>query len=176
MTSTTISVDRVISNKASKAFKSPGFGAVLQSEWTKLRSVRSTWIMAALAIGLSIGFSAAIALISGMTHDSWNDAVRARFDPVVTTLGGWLFGMIIVITLAVTSVTSEYSSRTVRTTFILNPQRRRVFAAKAVVLALLGLAITTIAIPGMFLISQPIFAHYGLETASITDHAAARYL
>jgi ABC-2 type transport system permease protein len=173
MTATTISTNRAISNSASKA---PGFGALLQSEWTKLRSVRSTWIIAALAIGLSIGFSAAIALVSGMTHDSWGDTVRSSFSPIQTTLGGWLFGMILMITLAVTSVTSEYGSRTVRTTFILNPRRHRVFAAKATVLALLGLAITTIAIPGMFLVSQPIFGHYGLATASVTDHAAARYL
>jgi ABC-2 type transport system permease protein len=173
MTATTISTNRVISANVSKA---PGFGALLQSEWTKLRSVRSTWILVGLAIGLSIGFSAVIALVSGMTHDSWNDAVRARFDPTLTTLSGWLFGMILMITLAVTSVTSEYSSRMVRTTFILNPQRHRVFAAKAIVLALFGLAITTIAIPGMFLVSQPIFGHYGLATASLTDHAVARYL
>lgn len=170
MTATTISTNRAITTTT------PGFGALLQSEWTKLRSVRSTWIIVALAIGLSIGFSAALALVSGLTHDSWNDAVRARFDPILTTLGGWLFGMIIMMTLAVTSVTSEYSSRTVRTTFILNPQRQRVFAAKAIVLAILGLAITTIAIPGMFLVSQPIFGHYGLATASVSDHDVQRYL
>jgi hypothetical protein len=51
-----------------------------------------------------------------------------------------------------------------------------VFAAKASVLALLGLGITLIAIPGMFLIAQPIYRHYGLESASVTDHEAARYL
>lgn len=156
--------------------KAPGLGAVLQSEWTKLRSLRSTWIMVSLAIGLSIGFSTAIAFVSGLTHDSWNDTVRNQFDPILTTLGGWLFGMILVIVLAVTSVTSEYSSRLVRTTFITSPQRHRVFAAKAIVLVMLGLAISAITIPGMFLISQPIFAHYGLETASVTDYEVARYL
>jgi ABC-type transport system involved in multi-copper enzyme maturation permease subunit len=170
MTAVTFGTNRVISSKA------PGFGALLRSEWTKLRSLRSTWIIVALAIGISTGFSATIALVSGMTHNSWSDAVAERFDPIQTTLGGWLFGMILVITLGVTSVASEYSSRTVRTSFILTPLRHRVFAAKALVLALLGLATTTIAIPSMFLISQPIFRHYGLPTASVTDHDAARYL
>lgn len=170
MTATTFPTSRQIS------YAEPGFGATLRSEWTKLRSLRSTWIMVSLAIGLSVGFSAAIALVSGMTHESWSDVVRDRFDPIQTTLGGWLFGMILVITLGVTSVTSEYSSRTVRTTFVLTPRRNRVFIAKAVVLALLGLATTMIAIPSMFLISQPIFQHYGLETASVTDQDATRYL
>jgi hypothetical protein len=154
----------------------PGFGAMLLSEWTKLRSLRSTWIIVLLGIGLSIGFSALIALTSGLTHDSWNDTVRSQFDPVLTTNSGSLFGCILLIVLGVTAVTSEYGSRMVRTTFIVNPRRHQVFAAKAIVVAMLGLAITAISIPGMFLVSQPIFGYYGLETASITDGATFRTL
>jgi ABC-type transport system involved in multi-copper enzyme maturation permease subunit len=149
---------------------------MLQSEWTKLRSLRSTWIVVSLAIGLSIGFSALIALISGLTHDSWNDNVRTAFDPVLTTNSGSLFGCILLIVLGVTAVTSEYSSRMIRTTFIGNPRRLEVFAAKTTVIALLGLVVTTISIPGMFLVSQPIFGHYGLKTASITDNSTYRIL
>lgn len=147
----------------------PGFGAALKSEWTKLTSVRSTWIFVSLAIVLSIGFSALIALTSGLTHDSWNDTVREAFDPVLTTNSGSLFGCILLILLGVTAVTSEYSSKMIRTTFIVTPRRNQVFAAKTIVVALLALAITAISIPGMFLVSQPIFSHYGLATASITD-------
>jgi hypothetical protein len=170
MASVTFSTTRVSS------YAKPGFGAMLQAEWTKLRTLRSTWIIIGLAIGLSVGFSGVIALASGLTHDGWNDTIRNNFDPILNTLGGWLFGMILVISLAVTSVTSEYSSRMVRTTFIVNPRRFQVFAAKAIVLALVGLGTTLIAIPGMFLIAQPIYRHYGLESVSITDHEATRYL
>jgi ABC-2 type transport system permease protein len=154
----------------------PGFGATLHSEWTKLRSIRSTWIMVSLGIGLSIGFSAVIALVTGLTFDSWSTGVQDAFDPVLTTMSGWLFGMVFAIVLGVTSVTSEYSSKMIRTTFIVSPRRNRVFAAKAVVVGLLGVAISAIAIPGMFLVSQPIFGHYGLETASVTDNDALRLL
>jgi ABC-2 type transport system permease protein len=154
----------------------PGFGALLRSEWTKLRSLRSTWIIVALAIGLSIGFSALIALTSGMTHDSWNAEVRDAFDPVLTTNSGSLFGCILLILLGVTAVTSEYSSGMIRTTLIGNPQRYQVLAAKGIVVALVGLAITAISIPGMFLVSQPIFSHYGLATASIADGDTSRVL
>ena len=95
-----------------------------------MRSLRSTWIIVSLAIGLSIGFSALIALTSGLTHDNWNDTVRNAFDPVLTTNSGSLFGCILLIVLGVTAVTSEYSSRMIRTTFIGNPRRMQVFAAK----------------------------------------------
>ena len=122
-------------------------------------------------VELSIGFSALIALVSGLTYGSWNADVRAAFDPVLTTNSGSLFGCILLIVLGVTAVTSEYSSGMIRTTFIGNPRRNQVLAAKAAVVALLGLTITVISIPGMFLVSQPIFGHYGLETAGITDSA-----
>lgn len=154
----------------------PGFGSLLRSEWTKLSSIRSTWIIVSLAIGLSIGFSALIALVTGLTYDSWSADVQAEFDPVLTTLSGWLFGIILLVVLSVLAVTSEYSSRMVRTTFIVNPQRNRVFAAKATLLLLLGTAISTMAMLGMFMISQPIFGFYGLETASLTDSTAIRFL
>jgi ABC-type transport system involved in multi-copper enzyme maturation permease subunit len=170
MTTTTVSTNRVTSTTE------PGFRAALSSEWTKLRSVRTTWIVVSLGIGLSIGFSALIALVSGLTHDSWGNDVREAFDPVLTTNSGSLFGCILLIVLGVTAVTSEYSSGMIRTTFIGNPRRNQVFAAKATVVAMVALAITVISIPGMFLVSQPIFGYYGLETASITDGDTARTL
>ena len=179
-TTTTTSGTKVKTKRAATpvvaAHAAPGFGATLRSEWTKLRSLRSTWIIVSLAIGLSIGFSALIALVSGLTSDSWNDGVRAAFDPVLTTNSGSLFGCILLIVLGVTAVTSEYSSGMIRTTFISNPRRTRVLAAKGTVVALLGLMVTAISIPGMFLVSQPIFGHYGLATANITDSSTYRIL
>jgi hypothetical protein len=154
----------------------PGFGAALRSEWTKLSSIRSTWITVSLAIGLSIGFSALIALVTGLTFDNWSADVQDAFDPVRTTMSGWLFGMVLLVVLGVTSVSSEYSSRMIRTTFILNPRRYRVFAAKAVVVGALGVAVSAIALTGMFLVSQPIFGFYDLDTASVTDSDATRLL
>jgi hypothetical protein len=160
----------------SAAHAAPGFGATLLAEWTKLRSIRATWIMAALAIGLSVGFSALIALVTGATFDNWGTSAQAQFDPVLTPMSGWLFGIVLLTVLGVTTVTAEYSSRMMRTTFIGNPRRLRVFTAKATVVATLGVAIGAITVPSMFLISQPIYGHYGLATASITDGAAIRLL
>jgi hypothetical protein len=162
--------------RATAAHTAPSFGATLHAEWTKLRSIRSTWIMASLAIGLSVGFSALIALVTGLTFDSWGTSAQAQFDPVLTPMSGWLFGIVLLTVLGVTTVTAEYSSRLIRTTFIGNPRRLRVFAAKAAVVAMLGVAIGAVSVPAMFLISQPIYGHYGLETASITDSAAIRLL
>jgi ABC-2 type transport system permease protein len=170
MTATTASIRSMTSTAH------PGFGATLLSEWTKLRSVRSTWIIVGLTIGLSIGVSALTSLVAGLTYDSWGDGARASFDPVLSSLTGQLFRLILLIVLGVTVVTSEYGSRMIRTTFIVNPRRTRVLAAKAIIVTALALAISAITVPGMFLISQAIFEHYGLATASISDSDTARLL
>jgi ABC-2 type transport system permease protein len=170
MTATTAPVQRITNSRA------PGFGAQLTSEWTKLRSVRSTWIVAGLAIVLSIGFAAAFALAMGLTFDSWGEVEQATFDPVSSGLAGLLFSLILLIVVGVTAVTSEYSSGMIGTTFMISPQRVRVFAAKAILVGAMGLLIHTIAVPGMFLVSQLIFGSYGLPTASITDGDATRFV
>jgi len=154
----------------------PGFGSLLQSEWTKLRSLRSTWIIVSLAIGLSIGMSVGLAIVAGMTFDSLSPRLQAEFDPILTTLGGWAIGMILVTVLGVTAVTAEYGNGMVRTTFIATPRRMRVFAAKAVVSGVFGMAVTSILVPGMFFVCQPIYRAYGLDTASLTDPGVIRYL
>ena len=158
------------------ATNAPSFGTTLQSEWTKLRTIRSTWIMAGMAIGLSIAFSLLTALVVGLTYDSWNTSGQQEFDPILTPMSGLLFGLVLLTVLSVTAVTSEYSSRMIRTTLIGNPRRMRVFAAKAILVGGLGLAISAITIPSLILLSQPIYGHYGLETASITDSAAVRLI
>ena len=50
-----------------------------------------------------------------------------------------------------TAVTSEYSSGMIRTTFIVNPHRIRVGAAKALIVGILGVGIHAIAVPGLVL-------------------------
>jgi ABC-2 type transport system permease protein len=154
----------------------PGFGATLSSEWTKLRSVRSTWIMVGLLIALPIGFSAVVAFVSGLTFDSWGDGAQASFDPVLGSMPGLLFSLILLIVFGATAVSSEYNSGMIRTSFIVTPQRGRVLASRAVIVGAFGLVISMVIAPSMFLVSQTIHGSYGLETASITDSDALRFV
>jgi ABC-2 type transport system permease protein len=153
-----------------------GFGATLNSEWTKLRSVRSTWIIAGLLIALPIGFTAVVAFVSGLTFDSWGEGAQSSFDPVLGSMPGLLFSLILLIVFGTTAVSSEYSTGFIRTSFIVTPQRSRVFAAKAILVGAFGLVISIVIAPAMFLTSQAIHGAYGLETASITDGDALRFV
>jgi ABC-2 type transport system permease protein len=161
------------------ARRHPGFATTLSSEWTKLRSVRSTWMLTGLAIVLPVVFSSVVALVMGLTSEpieTFSEADRVMSDPLTSSMPGMLFSLILLIVLGVTAVSSEYSSGMIRTTFIVNPHRIRVGAAKALIVGLLGVAIHAIAVPGMFLVSQAIYGAYGLETASVTDDRTVRFL
>ncbi|MDP4505652.1 ABC transporter permease subunit [Nonomuraea turcica] len=70
---------------------------------------------------------------------------------VERTLTGTMFGLIVVIVVAVLFVTAEYRRQLIRTTLLASPRRGRVLAAKAVVIGTVtfvaGLAATAVTLP-----------------------------
>ncbi|MGK3102667.1 ABC transporter permease [Streptomyces mordarskii] len=114
-------------------------GNALASEWTKIKSVRSTiWtlgIMAALVLGIGL-------LVSATTND-------ADYRTLPTTLPGFfgtLLGQLCIVTLGVLVITSEYGTGMIRTTLTASPQRSRVLTAKALVFFALSFTTTTVSL------------------------------
>ncbi|GAA1704791.1 ABC transporter permease subunit [Streptomyces yatensis] len=114
-------------------------GNALASEWTKIKSVRSTiWtlgILVALVIGIGL-------LVSATTND-------ADYRTLPTTLPGFfgtLLGQLCIVTLGVLVITSEYGTGMIRTTLTASPQRSRVLTAKALVFFALSFATTTVSL------------------------------
>ncbi|MFI5753889.1 ABC transporter permease [Streptomyces sp. NPDC051569] len=112
-------------------------GDALASEWTKLRSLRSTvWTLGVMIVLIAgIGLLAA-ALVSGSPEDSGSVLPLGLF--------GTLLGSICVITLGVLTISSEYGTGMIRTTLTACPSRARVLAAKSLVFFLLVFTITTV--------------------------------
>ncbi|MET9382890.1 ABC transporter permease subunit [Streptomyces sp. NPDC002928] len=101
-------------------------GHALSSEWTKIKSVRSTmWTLGTfLLLVIGIGF-----LVAAQT-------TNADFGDVPYTIPaffGLMLGQICLITLGVLVVSSEYGTGMIRTTFTASPQRHRVLAAKLII-------------------------------------------
>ncbi|WP_030669094.1 ABC transporter permease subunit [Streptomyces rimosus] len=111
-------------------------GHALASEWTKIRSVRSTMWTLGVMILLNVGIGLAIALpLSGTDRGS---------GPVLGYAWiGLLLGMLCVLPLGVLVISSEYGTGMIRTTFTACPSRSRVLTAKAIVLFALTFVITT---------------------------------
>ena len=114
-------------------------GHALLSEWTKIRTVRSTlWtlgIMLLLVVGIGL-------LVNGLMS-STGDLGGA--PALAGGFFGVLLGSICVITLGVLVITSEYGTGMIRTTLTACPSRPRVLAAKAIVFFLVALVLTTLA-------------------------------
>ncbi|MEX2430727.1 MAG: ABC transporter permease subunit [Dehalococcoidia bacterium] len=152
----------------------PGFGSTLLSEWTKVRSVRSTYIMLGLAVVLSIGMTALISLIIAGTWEEWPPQEQAAFEPTVFSFFGSLFGAILISVWGVTLITNEYSSGMIRVTLTATPKRGRVLLAKVLVITGVTLVVGTISTFGMFLAGQAVFGASGMASASLSEADALR--
>jgi hypothetical protein len=108
------------------------WGAIA-AEWTKFRSVRSTyWSLIAAAV-LMIGFGALICLGTVNRYDRLAPAERAAFDPTRISLAGLFLAQLAIGVLGVLAATSEYATGMIRATFAAVPQRFTVIAAKLLV-------------------------------------------
>ncbi len=116
-----------------------GFGHLMLSEWTKLRSVRSTLWSLALLFLLTVGFTA---LLMALTVSQWNKArgghAEIIADPVSSILGaGNEFGQLAICVLGVLVMTAEYSTGVIRASLLAVPRRIPMLAAKVAVFAVL---------------------------------------
>lgn len=132
-----------------------GFGNVLRSEWTKLRSLRSTQLCAALTVlamfGLAVAMGARWAHQSGRMPDN--------FDATNVGLSGIFLALIIVGALGVLTISSEYGTGMIRASFAAVPQRTAVLAAKAIVLATATFVAGEVLAFSSFAVCQAFLAH-----------------
>src|ERR1700746_665014 len=108
----------------------------LKAEWTKFHTLPSTWRMTVMALVTSIGLGAILCASQASQWATMSAAQRRAFDPTACSLGGvFLVGVALLASLAVPSVTAEYATGMIRSTFTATPTRRLVLAAKAAVSA-----------------------------------------
>jgi ABC-2 type transport system permease protein len=127
---------------------------VMRSEWTKLRSVRSTtWtLLATVVITIGIGIIATATEATRWTHSSLAD--RLSFDPTNLSLTGLLFGQLAIGILGVLAISAEYGTGTIRSSLAAVPNRRVLLASKAAVYALTVLVVGEVVSFGAFFIGQ----------------------
>ncbi len=145
----------------------------LAAEWIKLRSVRSTYVtmLTAITLGLGIGALNTVSIV----HEwpTMNAQDRMAFDPVGAALGGLSFGVLAFGVLGALATSTEYSTGLIRTTLIAVPRRSSVFAAKAVVVAVLTLALGEVFAFVTFFLGQSILSDADLN-ANLTDPGVLR--
>ncbi len=148
---------------ATTTYASHPFGPLLASEWTKIRSVRSTIWALLLLVVLTLGFTT---LITGLTVAQWdkNDPSQQadiRADPVSQILGaGFQLSQLTICVLGVLVIASEYSTGMIRASLLAVPKRVPMLAAKSVVFALLVFIVGEIAaFPSFFIGASILHKH-----------------
>ena len=149
---------------------------VMRSEWTKIRTVRSTFwtLLAAVVAMVGIAVIASEVVVHQWAAMSADDKVG--FSSIELSLAGAFFAQLAVGVLGVLVITTEYGTGMIRATFSAVPQRRTVLGAKALVLFLVTLVVGLVSSFVAFFTSQLILGTYSAEklTASITDPGALR--
>ncbi len=135
---------------------------VLDSEWAKLRTVRSTYWTLLAAVVTMIGLAAIVCAVYVAQYNGLSLKDKATFDPVATSLAGGFLAQLAIAVLGVLVITNEYGSGMIRATFAAVPQRLTVLAAKATVFATVTLVVTTAACFVAFFVGQAILSAKGI--------------
>src|SRR5580704_9969968 len=134
---------------------------LVASEWTKFRSVRSSFWSLLVAVVAPIAVSTFVAFIFASQPAS----AGPRPDPLLPEVVSLEYAVIAISVMGVLAFSAEYSTGLIRTTFTAAPRRRAVLAAKAVVLGTVTLAAGELVAFTSFFLSQAVLAghHQGVS-------------
>ena len=142
---------------------------VVQSEWTKFRSLRSTVYTLLIAVALMIGLGA---LLAGVAT-SQPRGLDAGATAISTSLTGTFFAQLAIGVLGVLLITGEYSTGMIRASLTVVPARLPMLWAKLVVSA--GAVFLTMLVSSFtaFTIGQALLSRKHLN-AALSDPGALR--
>ncbi|MGF1428453.1 ABC transporter permease subunit [Kitasatospora sp. LaBMicrA B282] len=130
------------------------FPAILNSEWTKIRTVRSTGWTLALTFVVTAGLGALLSFLTNHNFADFRKGATGPFDPTATSLSGIALGEIAMIVFGVLAVGNEYNNRMIRVSLAAVPQRGTLLTGKLVVVGLLALAVSLVTAFVTFFLGQ----------------------
>lgn len=146
---------------------------ILVSEWTKLRSVRSTRWSLFIAFAFTVGIAALAAAVVSHRWPQASARDRADFNPLDPTFAGVQLAQLAIGVLGVLVISGEYSTGMIRASMTAAPRRLPVLWGKAIVYGLTTLALMVPATFIAFFVGQAIFSGRGIE-AHIGDSGVLR--
>jgi hypothetical protein len=153
----------------------PGIVGVARSEWTKIRSLRSTYWTFMVTAGLTIGLGSLFSLGRTSGRESGREPLTASFNAAGFAFNAMFLSQLAIGVLGVLIITAEYSSGMIRTSFTAVPQRGSLLAVKATVFALVTFVVSALTTFATFFASQAILNRGTLNLGvSITSPHALR--
>jgi ABC-2 type transport system permease protein len=154
-----------------------GFGHLLSSEFTKIRSVRSTvWTLIAFVV-VVIGFTI---LLSSLVEANWNSGPNhlgrdgtVASNPVNFIMGAGInLGQLTIVVLGVLLITTEYSTGVIRASLLAVPRRYPMLLAKITVFTVMILILSEIVCFCSFFIGSAIIHPHA--PVSLSDPGVTR--
>lgn len=146
------------------------FGKVTQarvalSEWTKLRSVRSTRWSFFAAVVFAIGIAALACTVVAHHYPQMDPREQANFDALGVSLAGVQLAQLAIGVLGVLVITAEYSTGMIRASMTAVPKRLPVLWGKAMVFAGVTAALMIPAALIAFFAGQAILSRHHINIA-----------
>ncbi|MFE5333393.1 ABC transporter permease [Embleya sp. NPDC056575] len=123
--------------RALRRVRGGGLPGAVAAEWTKLRSLGSTWMLLLAAV---VTMAAGTTLLGLATHAEQGADAAARVSDPATPVAMYPV-VFVTAALAASSVTGEYVTGTIVTTLQCVPDRTRLMLAKCIAVAVVVLAI-----------------------------------
>ncbi|MGP4110159.1 ABC transporter permease subunit [Streptomyces sp. 4N509B] len=147
-------------------------GAAVAFEWTKIRTLRSSFWSLALCFLVSVVIALLFGYVLRGSYDDMSAESKASFDPVGSGFNGLRLGMVALVVFGVTTVTSEFATGTINGSLAAVPRRGLLYGAKVATGTAIAFAVSVVVVLVTFLTAQ---AAIGSEhNASFTDPGVAR--
>jgi ABC-type transport system involved in multi-copper enzyme maturation permease subunit len=140
---------------------------LVRAEWTKARTVRSTWWSLVTTVALCVG----VGLLLGSQYQGAPATRRADIAAAEISFYPLLLGQIALVVFGVLVVSAEYTTGTIRASLAAAPRRGLFLTAKALVAAGIAGVLATVVAFGTFLATQWGMGEYG---ASLGDPGVLR--
>lgn len=159
------------------------FGRVLRSEWIKVTTVPSTVVLLSITFVVMVGLAALGAW--GITSVQGSMDSMAQQDPAAAAqmqaeggmaaaaltmpTSGFIFGQLLMASLAVVLIASEWATGMIRSTMVAVPKRIPALLGKNLIIAVIAFVIGTVAAFISYFVIQPILAVENLDFALSAD-------
>lgn len=139
-------------------------------EWAKLRPLHKTSRTVAVAVALAVAVSTIVgaAVASGARHMSATE--RLQFDSVGVALQGVNAAVLAVAVFGVLSITREYTTGMITTTFLAQPSRLRVLVAKLGTHSVVAGVASALATTAAYAVGQALLSAEGLGAGWGDEH------
>ena len=147
---------------------------VLNSEWIKMRTLRSTWITLVASVLVIIAFGLISAMVSSGRISTQGGGPPRSLGPLSLVLAGANLAVLIVAVMGAIVGAREFSTGMIRATFSAVPKRLPVLWSKLIVFTVVVLPIVAVSVVAVFFLGMRVLSGAGAATVAWSDDGVAR--